>query len=657
MSFSGLPLPTLGVLGLAAAAVVGLSYLLKVHRPELPVPFGALWSSVVEASEARRTSTRLRRRWSLLWQLAMLLALLLALLEPGCATWRAAPQRTIFVLDNSASMSAPVDTASAPGGPATTLDLANQQMLADMGSLRGRDEVAVVTAGGVPEVLFAPDAPAVLRATFDPRMTATGPGDLRGAMRLAEALLPAQDSAATIRVYSDAIPVDLFDDVQYCATGPQRCVAVPSTGIEGNLHVAHFSVRRALSDPKRIAILLETRSASPDETPARVEISANGLPIHGEDVVLRRDAPHRIAFEKFDAAGETFRAQVSLRGETATDVGEDPGFDNVAYASVAPMTPFRVRLVSDRQNLFLDAALLAIQRPLIVERWSYQDAHENTDASPPPDLTILDASDDPRPLPVPDGATIVFDPFKNTTRPFAIESTRAIKRPSLRRHPSGGAITEGLVFKDVNMRRATAMKPAASDTVLLEHLGEAVALLRARDAGPLVVLGFDPAQSDLPLRAAFPLLMDRVFDSLDPPSDVVVPALLAGVPTVWTKSTLSSALKEGDVVEFWRRPDPGDPAPQAPAGKTSVQEGRVAIALDLPGNYRAVVDDVAIAPFAVRGHGDRVPPPATLMAPTPPQPNRWPPPSERPTIASLLVWLLALSLVLEWWTFHRGRTV
>src|SRR5580704_10016811 len=93
------------VLAAIPPAIV-LLYFLKLKRQPLEVPSTYLWQRSIEDLHVNSIWQRLRRNLLLLLQLLIVLLAILALLRPGWRGTKLLDTRSIFLIDNSASMNA-----------------------------------------------------------------------------------------------------------------------------------------------------------------------------------------------------------------------------------------------------------------------------------------------------------------------------------------------------------------------------------------------------------------------------------------------------------------------------------------------------------------------------------------------------------------------
>jgi len=91
---------------LAIPPLIVLLYFLKLRRTPLEVPSTYLWMKAIEDMHVNSIWQRLRQNLLLLLQLLAVAGLILALLRPGCQGDELRGDRFIFLIDQSASMSA-----------------------------------------------------------------------------------------------------------------------------------------------------------------------------------------------------------------------------------------------------------------------------------------------------------------------------------------------------------------------------------------------------------------------------------------------------------------------------------------------------------------------------------------------------------------------
>ena len=503
----------------AAALFGGLAvplvalYLLKERRPVAVVPFVELWLKVLHAERARQPWLRLRRLRSLLWQLLMLAALVLALANPSFDRWTAHPRHYVAVIDASASMLAP---SSDPQRWDTRLDEALAATREEVTRLGARDRAALIIAGSTVsvETNFGP-INELVEATYRP-VAATGSGSLADAVALARAMTANAPNRSWLRVFSDDAPHDSLAAAAWsgCDVPSTRCSWSRVGGDSENVAITAFAARRSHADPALIDLSAEVHNFSGAPVTASLRVASGRMPLRTVPLDLPAEGSERVSLRGLAAQQERFTA--TLHGAEGSPI---PGvaYDDVAFAVVGPRARIRIAKIADRQNLFLDAVLLALDAEIDLVSMSPEEARRAPQLLAGFDLVVLDASDDAAPLPLPKTTAIFFHPYAVEDRAFPVPMRRLIRRPRISARPIDDPLVKGVVFKDVNISEATSFALDATDRPLLKHFDDAIAIARAHEDGEWIIIGFDPIRSDLPLRAAFPMIVSRVVERLRPP--------------------------------------------------------------------------------------------------------------------------------------------
>lgn len=127
------------VLGLVPPLIF-LLYFLKLRRVPVEVPSTYLWTKTVEDMHVNSIWQRLRKNILLLLQMLAVLMLILSCLRPGCDGEKLAGDRFIFVIDQSASMSAKdID------GGGTRLEEAKKQVYSLIDQMKSTDAAMVIS--------------------------------------------------------------------------------------------------------------------------------------------------------------------------------------------------------------------------------------------------------------------------------------------------------------------------------------------------------------------------------------------------------------------------------------------------------------------------------------------------------------------------------
>ena len=276
------------LLALVPPAIIAL-YFLKLRRLPLEVPSTYLWKRSIDDMHVNSLWQRLRRNLLMFLQLLLVGLAILALLRPGWQGSRLEGQRFIFLIDNSASMSA-TDVNDAPSRLSKAKQLAEglvNQMDSGMSAM-------IISFAEKPQVVqeFTSNR-RVLRerlASIEPTASGT---DVAGALELANALANvgastraasgdeaafAEPPLATAYIFSDG----RFEDAEGVAVDRLKLVYVP---------VGSF-------DAPNLAITAHLRAAERRSTRRATGICAGGklhrrAPESGRRTDAQRSIPRR----------------------------------------------------------------------------------------------------------------------------------------------------------------------------------------------------------------------------------------------------------------------------------------------------------------------------------------------------------------------------
>lgn len=652
MTLAGWTLPQLGLLFGGGAVAITLLYLLRMRRREVVVPFAALWERVARESESRQIWRKLRRLLSWLVQLAILALLALALGDPRPDVWLRDPITVAIVIDRSASMSA----TSGEDDARSRLDLAKDRAIAEVQALGPMDR-AVVIASGEEVAVAAPLSgdPTVLIPAIEALEPTFGEADLRRGLALATHAV-ADASGARIVVLTDgAVDPDSGAALEECTEGTVVCDVIGVEGPNPNLAITAFAARRYPDARDKIEVLAEVRNLG--DTPAAVDldIEADGVSVGKRRLELAAGQVRREVVGDLDAARSRFEARLLTATDAAAglDTQLGPEFDDVAYAVVPPLTPLEVGLVSDGTNLFMDAALLNLGEH--VKLTGVDPAKDELDEF---DVVFFDMGEEALPKAFPNTNVVVFDPWRLESSPSPILKANDVQRPFLteqaRKHP----VLEDVVLKDINIGRGTTLATEAGDAVLVRSLGAPIIVLREREHMVLAV-GFDPRQSDFPLREAFPLLVDNIVRYVEQRT----PGFVASIKLGQSRGIrLADLGLSADGVARVNVTDPNGAVSELP-----VERGELRLRALLPGIYEIAAADGEAAGAAVdlavnqtsvdasdlHSRLDQLDLAAADSSAPEPEPA---PPYDGP-LWTIIMLLAATIIAVEWATYHRRVTV
>src|SRR3954451_10349462 len=240
-----------GLLALVPPAIVAL-YFLKLKRQPLEVPSTYLWKRSIEDLHVNSLWQRLRQNLLLFLQLLLIALAMFALMRPGWQGTKLDGDRFIFLVDNSASMSA-TDVADVKN----RLEEAKKLVGGMIDQMSSGMTAMIISFADTPQVVQEfTDNRRLLREQLAIVETTVRGTDLRGALELADGLanpnrVPLREGDWDIDVV-EAQPAKLFivsdgrfEDVKGFSLGNLKPFYVPIGTLEApNLAVTAFATRR-----------------------------------------------------------------------------------------------------------------------------------------------------------------------------------------------------------------------------------------------------------------------------------------------------------------------------------------------------------------------------------------------------------------------------
>lgn len=489
MQLTGLPLQQLLMIGGVAAAFTVALYILKMRRRSVAVPFAPLWRRVLKDQDATSLFSQLKRLLSLLLQLALLLLLVLALGDPRPAAALLEGRSVVVLLDASASMRA-IDVAP------SRLDSAREKVRQLARGLSGSDRmlIAQMDATITPlstltgevsdlEAALARVQPTDTRADF-PRALRFAADTLRGATK------------PEIVVVSDGALGEAHDALGDVHLGDIKLSSLKVGDRGKNVAVTNFSVRRYPLDKSRYEVMLEVTNTH--EEPIEVELSLLGDGDLVDVTRLKLGPKERLPrfYPNLSGANRTLEARL----RNADGSRDDLPADDRAYALLPERRRVRVQCVT-AGNTYLEAGLLLDEyldvTTVAPARYPAQGAFDVTifDGAPP---RYLEGS----------GAAFYLNPSGDTS-PFKTGKDLADYGFDgwEKKHP----LLRWMVLDTIGIARGRELLAEENDKLVAwaDDGGKKRPILLSgrRDGHRAVALGFDPRESDIVLRIAWPLLL------------------------------------------------------------------------------------------------------------------------------------------------------
>ncbi|MBI5532011.1 MAG: VWA domain-containing protein [Deltaproteobacteria bacterium] len=486
MHLTGLPLATLIQIGAVLGALVVVSYILKLKRRPIAVPFSKLWERILREKEATSLFSQLKRLFSLLMQLALLGLLLFALGDPRTAAAVLEGRNLVILVDSSASM-------RATDGTPTRLDQAREEVRKIIRGMGGSDRalVAQMDASITPMSTMTSDLPTLEGAAASLHGTDTR-ADFPRALRFALDTLRGH-TRPEIVVISDGRLGDARDAYGTVSLGETKLTYVKTGARARNAAISQFSVRRYPLDKSRYEVMIEVANTS--EEPLDVELSLFGDNNLVDLTKFRVGPKEKLPrfYPNLSGASRALEARLSL----ANGERDDLPVDDHAYALLPERRRAKVLCVT-KGNTYLEAALLLDE---------YLDVHTVSPGEYPVlqgefDVTIFDNVAPP--VAKNSGHAFYINPSGKDS-PVEVKGT--LEDVGFDTWEKKSPLLRWTAIADINIAKANKLAIGKEDKVVGGSFKGPLLVMGRRGASRFVALAFDLRDSDLPLRITWPLLL------------------------------------------------------------------------------------------------------------------------------------------------------
>lgn len=469
--------PAAAVAFVALPVIVGL-YILKIRGPEVRVAGLFLWPAHLADRQAKNPWRRLRPTWPLVLQLLIASALALALMRPGLVGAAGVASTTVVLLDSSPSMAA---TDIAPSRFGSAIDQA-RQMAENLGA---GQQMAVVLLGRHASVLTPPtDDVEALRTALSGVELSGAPANLDEGLSVANALLADQSNASVV-LFSDGHA--LQPDVAPRLAAPFTYVSVGTSGRNVALD--------ALGRTPEGDVFLRVNNLGPSNEDRQIEFRADDRLVDVVPVQVAANSSKEVVWPQLPGGTSVLEARLVP--------GDNLALDDAAWMVTAAPSPRRVLVVTDDRGFLTRALGLRPELELTVM------PPEEYRTGGTYDLSVFDGFIPDGPLPSP--ALVIAPPEGKGPVPAGPDIEPGELLPAAPREP----LLQYVSLRDVHVQMASAVSlPPGWRTVIAAANGP---LLVVSEGEPrLAQLNFDIHDSDLPLRPAFPILIQNLVAHLIP---------------------------------------------------------------------------------------------------------------------------------------------
>jgi Ca-activated chloride channel homolog len=495
-------LAPLGLAALVTLPIIVVLYMRTTTPTDRRVPSTRFWLGA-------QTPPTEHRRLRLppitpLFILHLLIATLIAiaLAEPASAQLlsrfgsRTQPQHLIVILDGSTSMQAAVDPLGVAGR--TKFDLALQQTRDRLGELGNGDVVSVLVLGTHTSTFEASGAVDIdaLRQRLGGLKSPGGQADFNAALRLCRDLLLPGLHDEIVVITDGAISLDpaLVDNIP----AEIQLEEVPSTVSGNNLAIIEINARGSATTPGRQDLFVRVANYSDQSLTTTVSITVDGVSITEREITLAADGATTLS-ELLPAGSKLATATLSTSDALAAD--------NRASVSLAGsgVTGVRMLLVSDAPGALLRA--LSAQPSSQVQTLS---VNQYLAAATLPALDLIVFEGIPPGGSLPNIPALVVDPGPGSDASAGFMPLPEPVRLRAQDPILSGVDLAGVTFGQVPI---VALGPEDVEVAGAEN-GPLIYRTRLGNDQPAIVLMFDIAESNLPVRVSFPILVSNVVSDL-----------------------------------------------------------------------------------------------------------------------------------------------
>ena len=469
---------------------VVLLYLLKLRRTRVIIPSTMLWLKSLHDLTANAPFQRLRKNLLMFLQILVLFLAALALARPFVRAEGMQGAHYALAIDRSASM-------QTREGGATRLEIAKQEALDMVDAMKGGDKMMVVGFAESADVLceLTDDKFRVRSAirSITPSDTRT---NIRDVMMIARSLAPDDPNIASVVpdlqlvLFSDGKLSDR-DEVGARAINMVYRKVGESTN---NAGIVGFSIRGPEEGQSEHQTFVQVHNENTAPLESTLSLYFEDSLISVEEISVPAGEDREVVFAHGDFGDGVLRVEL--------DHEDDLDVDNRAWLALRPQARVRVLLVGDpdsTSSFYLKRAL-GLEPRVELSAIAPADYLANNDF----DLTIFSGFS---PDALPAGSMLFFDALPPIP---GISSVGTTENPPVlatdKDHPAMRFLNPG------NLGVVSAQRlelPSGSRTLISTRGGPLVADV-SRGGQQILVVAFDLAKSDWPLRLSFPLFMQNV---------------------------------------------------------------------------------------------------------------------------------------------------
>jgi hypothetical protein len=477
---------------LALLGIIPILILIHTLKPkprQVDVTNLFLWQEVLRERSSHLTFESLKKNLPLLFQICVVILAALALAKP---TWRylgLQKGNLILVIDTSASMKTET-------GSGTRFDEARQRALELIGNRDPVQKILIVEAGHKPVIKtgFLDDSnqAKTLVSRLNPSDAA---GKLEPAIYLALSFVDPSHEDILYLITDGA-----GKDVSALVKNHPRIRPIIIRGGHHNIGITKFEFRQDIERTDQYEIMLEIKNFTASSITCPVRLSIDTTAIFKKSFTFKAREKKLFIFP--------YTGLISGVAGAILDIDDDFVTDNRAYLSLNAAKDIWVLLVS-KGNYFLEKLLQAYPnvkvntvKTIIPSSWNDQTLRN--------DIVIVDRMDFPK---TEKGNFLLIDAYSPSIPGVKTGHVRFPgnlvgdpKNPLMANVNVSGLLVEQATQLRADKRLQPVIRSGQTGLMYTYEKGG----MRA------VLLSFNPAQSNLPLRIAFPVMMSNIINWLNP---------------------------------------------------------------------------------------------------------------------------------------------
>lgn len=470
----------------ASIPVVIVFYLLKRKRTVKLVSSTLLWQKFLADTQASAPFQKLRKNWLLYLQILLLLLAVLALARPYFATTAAPAQLRVLILDGSASMQATDETPS-------RFERARAEALKWVDSLKPTDQMVVLLAGANTEPKqSATSEKAALRRALQSCQPSDAPTRLSPALKMAESLVRDRKNAE-VHLFSDGAVGEL---AEFENKGLPLVFHKFGQNAD-NLGITALDVRPVLEDATQRAVYVNVVNFSSNTMTTDLELLFDNQIVSTTTLAIPAGQATPHVFTAAQEKDGVFTVRLNTKDALTAD-------NEASIVSLLPK-PVNILLVT-RGNRLLEKALRAVANVQLAVAGDLTDGGANFD------FIVLD---NVIPTEWPRGNVLAFAVANSNW----VERVTGVEAPVIVDWKSTHPLLRYAGFDNVQIVQS--LTPANGEpppwaTSILEAPQAPLILAGELGRQRLVWVGFDPLESNWPLRVSFPIFIANAVEWLNP---------------------------------------------------------------------------------------------------------------------------------------------